>query len=258
MLDTSDMPECAFWPYTTPAPAPDLAPFPAVPTLILSGADDLRTPTSDARELAAAIPGSHLLVVPDVGHSVLGVDPSGCAARALQALFAGKPIAACRRVPLPAILRPMPVPPARLLDVPPAPGNRGRPGRTLQAVALTLADLGRQLTLQVLARLAQGSLGAPDVGGLRAGYAGPGPGELLLHGYSYVPGVVVSGKLSSDSLRLHVSGAAAAPGALHTGPGQQLIGTLGGQTVHLPRLGAGPVALAATAARLTELTGASR
>jgi pimeloyl-ACP methyl ester carboxylesterase len=258
MLDTSYMPDCAFWPYTTPAPAPDLAPFPAVPTLILSGEDDLRTPTGDARELAAAIPGSHLLVVPDVGHSVLGVDPSGCAARALQALFAGKPIAACARVPLPAFLRPTPVPPARLLDVPPSPGNHGRPGRTLQAVVLTLADLGRQLTLQVIARLAQGSLGAPDVGGLRAGWAGPGPGTLLLHGYSYVPGVVVSGKLSSDSLQLRVSGAAAARGALHTAPAQQLIGTLGGQPVHLPRLGAGPVALAGTAARLAELTGASR
>ena len=233
MLDTSDMPDCAFWPYTTPAPAPDLAPFPAVPTLILSGGDDLRTPTADARELAAAIPGAHLLVVPDVGHSVLGTDQSGCAARALQALFAGKPIAACPEAPLPAFLRPTPMPPARLLDVPPAPGNHGRPGRTLHAVALTLADLERQLTLQFLARVAQGRLGAADVGGLRAGWAGTGPGALLLHRYSYVPGVVVSGKLSSDSLRLRVTGAAAAHGTLHAAPGQRLTGTLGGQTVHL-------------------------
>jgi hypothetical protein len=259
VLDTSDMPGCAFWPYTTPAPAPDLAPFPAVPTLILSGADDLRTPTVDARQLAAAIPGSHLLLVPGVGHSVLSADQTGCAARALQALFAGKPIAGCPEARLPPLLRPTPLPPARLRDVPPARGNHGRPGRTLQAVALTLADLGRQLSLQLLARLAQGNPGLPDVGGLRAGWAGPGPGALLLHGYSYVPGVIVSGKLSSDSLQLRVSGAAAAPGALHLGPGQRLTGTLGGQRVRLRAPGAGPAAVAAgPAARLAELTGPSR
>ena len=63
------------------------APFPSVPTLILSGADDLRTPTANAREVAAQIPGSQLLVVPEVGHSVLSSEPSGCARKALQALF---------------------------------------------------------------------------------------------------------------------------------------------------------------------------
>ena len=38
-----------------------------VPTLILSGADDLRTPTSGAREVAAQIPDANLLVVPNTG-----------------------------------------------------------------------------------------------------------------------------------------------------------------------------------------------
>jgi pimeloyl-ACP methyl ester carboxylesterase len=86
MLALSDIPACAFWPFSTPAPAPDEAPFPSVPTLILSGADDLRTPTSNAREVAALIPGSHLLVVPNTGHSVLGADSTHCASDALQAL----------------------------------------------------------------------------------------------------------------------------------------------------------------------------
>ena len=48
-----------------------------------------------------------------------------------------------------------------------------------------------------------------------------------------MPGVVVSGKLSSDSLRLRVTGAAAAHGTLLAAPGQRLTGTLGGQSVHL-------------------------
>ena len=60
----------------TPPPAPDEAPLPDVPTLILSGADDLRTPTANAREVAAQIPDAHLLVVPNTGHSVLGTEPT--------------------------------------------------------------------------------------------------------------------------------------------------------------------------------------
>ena len=138
VLDFSDMQACAFWPFTTPAPATDEAPFPSVPTLILSGADDLRTPTANAREVAAQIPGSHLLVVPNTGHSVLGSDPTHCASDALQALFAGKPIKPCVATPPPPILRPTPLAPARLADVAPAKGNHGLPGRTLEAVVLTL------------------------------------------------------------------------------------------------------------------------
>ncbi len=97
----SDIPACAYWPFATPSPAVSSGPIPGVPTLILSGADDMRTPTSGAREVAAEIPGSHLLVVPRVGHSVLGADPSGCATKALQALFASRPIVPCRRGPCP-------------------------------------------------------------------------------------------------------------------------------------------------------------
>lgn len=101
VLDLGDIPVCARWPYTDGAPSPDDSPIPSVPTLILSGADDLRTPTSGARALAAEIPGSHLLVVPYTGHSVLGSDPSNCSERALQALFANKPIRPCPSGPPP-------------------------------------------------------------------------------------------------------------------------------------------------------------
>ena len=50
--------ECARWPDASPPPAPE-APLPDVPTLILSGAADLRTPTAGAREVAARIPGAN-------------------------------------------------------------------------------------------------------------------------------------------------------------------------------------------------------
>ncbi len=65
------------------------SPLPNVPTLILSGEQDLRTPTSNALAVAALIPDAQVLVVPYTGHSVVGSDLSGCTAKALDAFFAG-------------------------------------------------------------------------------------------------------------------------------------------------------------------------
>ncbi len=234
----SDIPACAFWPYATPAQAPVSAPFPRTPTLILSGTDDLRTPVSGARELAAQIPGSHLLVVPGVGHSVLGSDLSGCSAKALQALFAGSPIKPCPSGrELLNLVGLVPLAPARLSDVRPTGGLPGRPGRTLDAVSETLADLGRQEAIRALSALASGNLGALlslRVGGLRAGWAGIAHGKLALHGYSYVPGVTVSGAVSQTGAVLRVGGSASAHGTLRLSRHDQLVGRLGGTPARLP------------------------
>jgi pimeloyl-ACP methyl ester carboxylesterase len=235
VLEISDMPACAFWPYTTPAPTPVQAPFPAVPTLVLSGADDLRTPTANAREVAAELPGSHLLVVPNVGHSVLGSDPSGCASKALQALFAPAPIKACAADAVQSSLLALtPLAPARLSDVAPAKGYSGRAGRTLNAVMLTLADFLRQAALQALGGLATGNLTLLTevrVGGLRAGWAGLLNGDIVLDGYSYVPGVSVSGRITASETVLRVGGGAAARGTLRVGQHGRLNGELGGVPV---------------------------
>src|SRR6185437_5638160 len=102
-------------------------------------------PTSGAREVQAMIPGSQLLVVPMVGHSVLGSDPTSCAEHALQATFRGRSIAACRRGPTPARLRPSPPPPRSLARISPARHYGGLPGRTVHAVQLTMRDLASQL-----------------------------------------------------------------------------------------------------------------
>jgi pimeloyl-ACP methyl ester carboxylesterase len=237
VLDFSDMPGCAFWPFATPAPASDDAPLPNVPTLILSGAEDLRTPTANAREVAAQIPDSQLLVVPGVGHSVLGSDLSGCARAGLLALFAGKPVKRCAGssagTPHPPLT---PLAPERLTAVRPERGSRGKPGRTLAAVALTLADCKRLLALQTPIQLGPASgEGATaqtlDVGGLRAGWARLRAGRLVLHGYSYVPGVALSGEITAAGITLDVGGAAAARGSLRLGAHRQLVGTLEGQSV---------------------------
>jgi hypothetical protein len=55
----------------------------------------------------------------------------------------------------------------------------------------------------------------------------------VLHGYSYVPGVTVSGQLTGSRVALTVGGSAAAHGGLHSGPGRSLVGTLGGEHVRL-------------------------
>jgi pimeloyl-ACP methyl ester carboxylesterase len=237
-LDVGDIQPCAYWPFTTPAPVLDGAPLPTVPALILSGADDLRTPTANARAVAAEIPGSHLLVVPFTGHSVLTDETTPCASEALQAMFAGRSVRPCRASPPPPALVPPPLPPRTLAMVSSARGYGGLPGRTLDAVSLTLGDFVRQLELQLSLG---GSAEAPATvlptlrtGGLRAGWAEFAGGALRLHGYSYVPGMTLSGSISSGLENLRVGGSSAAHGTLRLGPHRSLVGTLGGRHVVLP------------------------
>ncbi len=232
-LGISDIPECAFWPYTAPAPVPVQTPLPSVPTLILSGAEDLRTPTANAREVAAQIPGSHLVVVPEVGHSVLGSDFSGCASKALQALFKPAPIKPCTGgIQLLSLLGLAPLAPAHLSAVAPARGYGGRSGRTLRAVDLTLADLVRQEAVHALdGLLLEGDL---RVGGLRSGWASATSRALTLHGYSYVPGVTVSGRIAGEEGVLRIAGPLAAHGTLRLRAQQALAGTLDGRHVSTP------------------------
>jgi pimeloyl-ACP methyl ester carboxylesterase len=257
-LDLSDIPACAYWPYTTPAPAPNDAPLPNVPTLILSGADDLRTPTANAREVAAEIPDAHLLVVPDTGHSVLSSDPTPCASDALQALFANKPVKPCPAGPTPASFRPPPLPPVRLALVSPTRGYAGLPGRTLHAVALTLGDYVRQLVLELTlsGSLESELLPKLRIGGLRAGWAQLGDGAISLHGYSYVPGMTVSGTIKAGVEDLQIGGSSAAHGTLRGEADKSLTGTLGTRHVMLPAGGLATAAIVGDDAQESPYSGA--
>jgi pimeloyl-ACP methyl ester carboxylesterase len=235
-LALSDIPTCAYWPFATPAPPVLDQPLPNVPTLILSGADDLRTPTSGASAVAAQIPDAHLLVVPNTGHSVLTTEPTKCAHEALLTQFAGKAITPCPTGPASPLLKPTPLPPERLSAVAPTHGYRGRTGRTLQAIALTLADFTRQLLLAVLEKL--GASHSPDssslsTGGLRAGWAQFSSNQLRFHNYTYIPGVSLSGVLKNGSAKLLIGGSAAAHGTLRLGSHRKLVGELGGEHVRL-------------------------
>jgi pimeloyl-ACP methyl ester carboxylesterase len=268
-LALSDVPMCASWPFASPGPEIDETPLPNVPTLILSGADDLRTPTAGAREVAAQIPDAQLLVVPNTGHSVLGSDPTSCAQNALQALFAGKPVEQCKERTPPALALPTPLPPHDLGAVALTRGTRGRAARTLDAAVLTLADCSRQLLVALVAApSAEAALQGPSAsaGGLIAGWCRIADGTQVLHDYSYVPGVTVSGKISAGAAKLRIGGSTAARGTITIARGT-LTGVLAGRRVHLTAAGAQEVehggstltiesrleALTATPTRLTAL-----
>ncbi len=225
----SMVPDCVAWPAAAPAP-PLAGTLPNVPTLILSGAQDLRTPTANARAVAARIPDAQLLVVPYTGHSVLGSDLSGCAEDAVGAFFAGAAVQPCR--PTPDVFSPTPVTPNRLTAVQPVPGLPGRPGRTLTAVLDTLIDLVRQVigaTLQVQQELPAGS----SFGGLHGGYARLSGPSVRLTNLTFVPGVALNGTLASGSrvhsITVRVSGAAAAHGTVTLLGDGRVTGTLGGR-----------------------------
>jgi hypothetical protein len=254
-LDESDIGACARWPFTTPAPLLDSTPLPNVPTLILSGEADLRTPTSSAREVAAQIPDSRLLVDPGTGHSVLTAEPGDCAKQGLQAMFAGRPVEPCRASAAPPALRPAPLPPVRLAVVAPAKGYRGLPGRTLHAVKLTLGDFARQLVLALTSSGPSGeglmSLPSLQTGGLRSGWGQLDKGALIFHRYAYVPGVTLSGAIKAEAADLTIGGRSAAPGTLRLGAHHALVGKLGGRRVQISPNASGTAAIVGVDAQAT-------
>ena len=193
---TGNMPTCLDWPAASPPPPAD-TPLPNVPTLILSGRDDLRTPTADARLIAARIPDAQLLVVPHTGHSVLGSDLTSCSIDAVNAFFAGHAVAPCARAPY--LFRPTPIPPVRLADVPATPGLGGQAGRTLTAVQDTLTDLRREIIGAILNAEAALPAGA-RFGGLRGGDAALTASSVVLHAFAYVPGVTLTGTVPVELL----------------------------------------------------------
>jgi pimeloyl-ACP methyl ester carboxylesterase len=229
-LSNSLVPICASWPDASPAPAAPVA-LPNVPTLILSGGQDLRTPTSGARAVASLIPGAQVLVVPYTGHSVLGSDFTGCAQAAVAAFFGGTPVQSCSAAS--DVFAPTPVAPRRLAYVRAPSGLQGKPGRTLAAVLDAIVDLDRQVvaaTLQAEQELPSGS----SFGGLRGGYARLTASAATMRGFSFVSGVALNGTFPVRDHQLQpatirISGASAAHGTVRLSANKRVSGTLGGR-----------------------------
>ena len=207
---------CVLWPESGSGRL-SAAPLPAVPTLILGGDQDVRTPLEAAARVRDQIPGARVLVLRGAGHSILARGDA-CVTRSLTRFLAGgTPAAACGR----AALDPwrVPVPPRSLAAVAPVRGLPGRPGRTVQAVRLTLRDASNAMNSG--RRTAGGVAFTGPRGGTGLVRLRGGALRLTLRRYVFVPGVAVSGtaevSLSGDR-RAHdlvVTGPAASRGVVH-------------------------------------------
>jgi pimeloyl-ACP methyl ester carboxylesterase len=218
------VPFCLGWPNASAAPAPP-GPLPTVPTLVLDGQMDLRTPYEDAAQIGSRIPGATVVEVPYTGHSVLASDQSSCAANSLAAFFADAGPPACPATTNP--FAPTPRPPVVLASVRPA-GSPGRTGRTIAAARATVSDAWRQIVGDALA------LGrAPSrVGGLRGGNATVNSTTYRLRRYEYVKGVQVSGTVTpGGAADVTVHGGGAARGSLHIAASGAVSGRLDGRRV---------------------------
>ena len=133
------------------------------------------------------------------------------------------------------------VPPTALRQLAPTAGLRGRAGRTVAALDVTLDDLTFALSP---------ALGSPLSGaGLRGGRFRLRRRSIELDGLQVVPGVRVSGTLPRrGSARLRISGAHAARGRVRVSPTGVVRGRLGGKKVR-GRLHAGPPRPVASGAR---------
>jgi pimeloyl-ACP methyl ester carboxylesterase len=226
-LDSDEIYLCSRWPAvqrTTLPPPP--GPVPDVPTLLVEGQDDLRTPVEGAQKLAALLPHSTLIAVPGTGHSVFGADLTGCSDRALRAFFTNRKINThCRRAH--GRIRPDGPIPRSLKELRPV-AARGTPGRIVNAAARTIFDVLEQSADSLLSN----PLSLIRGGGLRGGHYFETRTTIALRRVEYLPGVVVSGAISEGGVaHLRLSGVKAARGHLNFRRGR-VTGVLGGHRVH--------------------------
>jgi pimeloyl-ACP methyl ester carboxylesterase len=237
---------CRAWP-GSPGTNQVTGPLPDVPALIVEGEEDLRTPLEDARQVAAQLPHSTLLVAPSTGHSAIGASGARCLSVAFDRFFTGGHLPT-RCPPRGHEFAPTPVAPTSLGQVRPARGVAGARGRALTALTLTLGDVNDDSLASLIANELD-----PDLargGGLRGGAYRLGvDGTLLLKRVEYVPGVRVSGRVRGfgekrQRGRLRIAGRGVPDGVV-TLRGRRLKGRLGGRRVRA-RLRPNPVVSAAT------------
>jgi pimeloyl-ACP methyl ester carboxylesterase len=229
VLRTSYVDDCLAWPDDAIRP-PFTGPLPDVPALLLGGRLDTRTPLENARATARELPHSTLVALKGSGHDALDSDITGCTAQALarfiEDVSVGHPC-----LDRDNGVRPTPLPPRSLRDFRSAPGVGGDRGRALFAVLDTITD-ARFSALQTLYAGLQVS-----GGGLRGGsFSGQASfeGRLRLRSYAFVPGLHVTGSLSTSegtiSGTVHVTGTA--HGTLKISRRGTVTGVLGGRRVH--------------------------
>jgi hypothetical protein len=213
-----------------------------VPALLLGGRLDLRTPIENARATAAQLPRASVVTLAGSGHDATDSDVTGCVARALRRFVGNRAVGSPCRGQFNGF-RPLPRPPRSIRQFRSAPGVGGARGRALFAVLDTVQD-----SLITAGQLQDAHLRLRG-GGLRGGRFSfsETSGRLQLRGYSFVPGLRVTGRLDAGSAditgRLSVQGPRAASGFLRiTRTGAT--GRLGGRAVTYRARGAAAAAAA--------------
>ncbi len=257
---------CAGWPSSL-RPVQPLGDLPDVPALVLAGGLDARTPVDNARAIASELPRARVITLGNAGHNALSWDFQSCLSSAVRRFLAGGTPGRCK--PISRILPPFGALPASLRELSPLGSVRGRAGRTLNAVNLTIFDGLFGLSFEMLNLLAEDTDGDSfltgrgfRVGALRGGsYVSRRGGRLLLlRRASVVPGVRVSGRIDVGGKRLRgsfrVTGPVAARGRLVL-RGIRIRGRLGGRAVRGRLVGLEPLAAVpngAAVARTASLT----
>ncbi len=241
VMDLSDMPACAFWPFTTPAPtaAHDIPPE-------RSHADTERRrrsahtdgerprsrradPGSEAprraqhRTLRARLGPDRLLEQRAAG-AVQGQADQGL--RAHGAAAAASPRAPSTGPPHRRRTR-KGEPREAGQDARRGPPDAGRLRPPAGAAGARTVRLGSSV----------GGLTSLNVGGLRSGWAEFTARRIALHQYSYVPGVTLSGAITASKTSFSVAGRAAAHGRLRIGARGTLTGFLDGNRVSVSAQG---------------------
>ncbi|MGH2853806.1 MAG: alpha/beta hydrolase [Solirubrobacteraceae bacterium] len=191
MIPPSAVGLCRKWPATPPAPPPPIE-VSAVPTLILSGNEDLREPYEQDLTVAAGYSDAQILRIPDTGHSTVGSDRTGCAQRATIAfLTSGHAPSVCST---PHESQVLPPPPSSLGELHPARSSSTLAGRGATAVAMTIVEV----------------LGQPSLegGGLHGGSWQLQGTQVKLRRLIDIPGVSLSGslQLTNATARLTIRG----------------------------------------------------
>ena len=223
---------CRLWPEAAVDPL-QAGPLPAVPTLLMDGGQDMRTPVASTRAVAARSPGATVLVAPGAGHSLLY--EYACAQQQVRNLLYGRRVAtgACNREA--RVPQPIPVPPATVGAVAPA-GAPGTAGRVARAARLTVQD-------GVLAMDAATGSGLPALPGIRGGVARQRDllgGVIAYSRFSAVRGVRITGTLRFNGATfqgaLQVDGPGRWDGTLYLARGGEraYTGSIGGVPVRIP------------------------
>jgi hypothetical protein len=172
---------------------------------------------------------------------VLTTEFGSCARNAVNAFFSATTIDTdCLPTAVPTYLQPAPAAPRSLSLLRPLGRLKGAAGRAAHGLELTLGWGAREISESLFETLlgTNNPAFSKGLGGLHGGFAKQTTSKTSLantvtyHGFSYIRGLTVSGKLSNGVGRLTLGGTAGVSGTLVATRADDFSGKLGGVKVH--------------------------